>query len=186
MQQTSVYLSWLYIFLCLTLLPATMSRAAWLAASVGSGIVVVAHYKIIPHRKQYILQHRKQAIIYSVAACVIFASGGAGIYHLKKDSADGRLLMWKVTTPIIATNSLTGVGRCNFAGAYGQAQAEYFAKENTTPREKYVAGSPDYAFNEFLQITAENGIIGLILFLLVVILAFKSKSHVASHSGNEN
>ena len=173
-QQTFVYISWLYIFLCLTLLPATMSRAAWLAASIGTGIVLISHYKIIPRTKQYLLLHRKQAIIYSVAACLVFGAIGAGIYHLKKDSADGRLLMWKVTSHIIAEHPLTGVGWGNFAGAYGQAQAEYFAEGNATSQEEYVAGSPDYAFNEFLQITAENGMLGLILFLLVIILAFRS------------
>lgn len=174
LQQAMIYLSWAYIFLCLCLLPATMSRASWLAASVGTGIVLIYHYRLFSHLRQFYQAHRKQAITYICITGLLITIAGVAIYHLKKDSADGRLLMWKVTSRIIAEHPLTGVGWGNFAGAYGQAQAYYFAEGKATPQEEWVAGSPEYAFNEFLQITAEHGIIGLILFLLVITLAFRS------------
>lgn len=166
--------AWICLIFSLIILPTTMSRAAWLGTSVGTCIVLIFHYRFIPRIKQYILLQRKKAVIIFVMVFIGLLSIGAGIYHLKKDSADGRLLMWKVSTRIIAEHPLTGVGWGNFAGAYGQAQAEYFAEGKATPQEEWVAGSPEYAFNEFLQITAEHGIIGLILFLLVIVLAFRN------------
>lgn len=174
LQQAIIYLSWAYIFLCLCLLPATMSRASWLAASVGTGIILIYHYRLFSHLRQFYQARRKQAITYICITGLLITIAGVAIYHLKKDSADGRLLMWKVTTHIISEHPLTGVGWGNFAGAYGQAQANYFAEGKATPQEEWVAGSPEYAFNEFLQITAEHGIFGLILFLLVITLAFRS------------
>lgn len=162
-----------YLFLALIILPAGMSRAAWLAAGIGNGIVLAVHYQFRRRIRQFIGRHRKLIVIYSLIACSLLAAVGTGIYLLKKDSADGRLLMWKVTARIIAAHPLTGVGPGHFGGAYGRAQAAYFAAGNATPQEEYVAGSPEYGFNEFLQITAENGIIGLLLFLAVVLLAFR-------------
>lgn len=174
LRQSVLSLSCLYVFISLSLLPATMSRAAWLAAGIGIGMILIYHYRLFPHLRQFYQLHRKQTITYICITGLFITIAGAGIYHVKKDSADGRLLMWKVTTQIIAEHPLTGVGWGNFAGAYGQAQADYFAEGEPTPQEEWVAGSPEYAFNEFLQITAEHGIIGLILFLLVIVLACRN------------
>ena len=89
-------------------------------------------------------------------------SAFAGMYLMKKDSADGRALMWKVSLQAAINNPL-GAGLGNFSGAYGEAQAAYFAAGKGT--EELVAGSPDYGFNEYLQIAVEGGFIALVLFL---------------------
>lgn len=44
-----------------------------------------------------------------------------------------------------------------------------------------MADAPETAFNEFIQITTETGIIGLVLFLTITLFAFKA----AQHSGNK-
>lgn len=96
----------------------------------------------------------------------------AGVYNLKRGSADGRLFLWKIATQAIAKEPVFGVGLGNFAGAYGQAQYNYFSK-GIDEKEAMTADCPAYAFNEFLQIGVEQGIIGLLLFLGVVILAIR-------------
>ena len=40
------------------------------------------------------------------------------LYIVKKDSANGRLLIWRVTTAIIADNPVKGVGIREFSGEY--------------------------------------------------------------------
>ena len=60
---------------------------------------------------------------------------------------------------------LWGVGPGNFAGAFGQEQAAYFAEEERPRQEQLVAGCPESGFNEFLQFGAETGIIGFVLLL---------------------
>ena len=63
-----------------------MSRSAWLAALVASGYVLAVH-----HRGK--LQQYKKVLVLGGLFLIVSAIGA---YHWKKDSADGRLLMWKV------------------------------------------------------------------------------------------
>lgn len=86
-----------------------------------------------------------------------------GIYQFKKESADGRLLIWKVSTHIIKDNPLFGVGFDRFKTHYMDAQATYFI-ENKDASEVMRADNNYYAFNELAQLTVENGIIGLVFF----------------------
>ena len=172
LRQGTVTLCWVYVFLCATLLPATLSRAAWIAACVGCGIVLCARYRLRARCILYFRRHRRRAWAWLSAACLLLALAGVGAYYLKKDSADGRLLMWKVTARVVADAPYTGVGPGRFAGAYGEAQAAYFASGKGTAQEKHVAGSPEYGFNEFLQIAAERGIPGLAGCLALLALAF--------------
>jgi tetratricopeptide (TPR) repeat protein len=73
-----------------------------------------------------------------------------------------------------------GVGLGNFAGSYGDVQAEYFASGAGSEREEYVAGGVEYAFNEYLQICIETGIISFLVFLAfvvyVLILGIRNKN----------
>jgi tetratricopeptide (TPR) repeat protein len=83
---------------------------------------------------------------------------------MKKDSADGRALMWKIALQT-AVHHPAGVGIGRFSGSYGHTQADYFASGKGTEQEQYVAGNPEYGFNEYLQIAVEQGVIPLVLFL---------------------
>lgn len=161
------------ILLFLSILPATMSRAAWLAAILGSGVVLAKYYKLYDRLRLLIAKHKIiTASSFFILGLLVLALC-IGIYYLKKDSADGRLLMWKVTTRIIVDNPWFGVGIGGFSGAYGKAQAAYFASGEATEQEEYLAGSPEYAFNEFLQIAAETGLIGLLLFWGILYVSFR-------------
>jgi len=103
---------------------------------------------------------------------VLLISSFTGMYYLKKDSADGRLLMWKVSLYALAQNPL-GIGLGHFSNAYGEAQEAYFASGNASETEKFVAGNPEYGFNEFLQISIESGILALMLFIGMLVCAFR-------------
>lgn len=161
------------ILLFLSILPATMSRAAWLAAILGSGVVLAKHYKLHDRLRLFVAKYKKLTVASFCILGLLVVALCLGIYYLKKDSADGRLLMWKVTTRIITEYPLFGVGIGGFSGAYGKAQANYFASGEATEQEAYLAGSPEYAFNEFLQIAAETGLIGLFLFLGLLYISFR-------------
>jgi hypothetical protein len=92
----------------------------------------------------------------------------AGLFLLKKDSASGRAFTWKISLQTIAKHPF-GVGLGNFAGSYGDVQAEYFASGAGSEREKYVAGGVEYAFNEYLQICIETGIVPCLVFFAFVV-----------------
>jgi len=60
------------------------------------------------------------------------------------------------------------LGYGKYAAEYGNAQAAFFLKKDRPASQIMVADSPDYAFNEYVQITVELGIVGLIIFLLTI------------------
>ncbi len=171
-------------FVCITLiLPSTISRAAWIAAICGCVYTLGAYF----YRKQKLqvylrkisrLVTGKGIFICIFVMCTLFA----GIYYLKKDSADGRWLIWKVSTRVIVQCPL-GIGLGNFPGSYGEQQAIYFASGAGSAQERYVAGNPEYGFNDYIQICVEFGILGLLLFITIagyaVYSGFKNKYYAA-------
>lgn len=157
-------LSSLYTILILTLLPMTMSRTGWFAAISGCAVVLLMHLKSICN-----WSNGKLKLITFLIFCLLLISA-IPAYLLKQNSADGRLLIWKISTTLIPDNIFTGVG--NFAGAYGEAQEAYFRNANRSENDKMIAGAPDYAYNEYLQVLIEDGIVGLVIFIGILFLAF--------------
>ena len=154
------HLALVALVLMLVVLPSGMSRSAWLAALMASGYVWAMHYP------KAIARYWKAFL----AGGLLFILLGIGAYHWKKDSADGRLLMWKIAfTEVPAT---IGVGWENVAGAYGEAQERYFRQGKGTPREERVAGAPEYIFNEYLQVGIAWGVPALCGILMIVIVLF--------------
>ena len=130
------------LVLMLVVLPSGMSRSAWVAALVASGYVLGMHYR------EGLYRYRNVFWIGGLLLILL----GIGAYHWKKDSADGRLLMWKVATQAVLDQPWQGVGWEYVAGAYGDAQERYFASGAASEQEAHVAGAPEYVFNEYLQV----------------------------------
>jgi tetratricopeptide (TPR) repeat protein len=163
-------ISALTLFSIIVVLPAAMSRASWLAAIGGCilvGVVRLLHNKRL---SQLFKAHKRNAIVFLIVTGVAFITGSIGMYHLKKDSADGRALMWKIAL-LTAIEHPAGVGLGNFAGSYGNEQEAYFASGQGTEQEEHVAGAPEYAFNEYLQMAVELGIVPLMLYPAAIISA---------------
>jgi O-antigen polymerase len=156
-------------------LPASHSRAAWLAVSGAAVYLFAVKYRWIQKLKRLNFSAGKKALMVFLVIAVTVA-GAAGLYRLKKGSADGRMLIWKITTRMIADHPVTGTGFNGFKANYMDYQARFF--ENNTDSEKArVAGDTNYAFNELLQQTAEHGLSGTVLLALIFIAAFSvSKS----------
>lgn len=157
----------------LLVLPATMSRAAWIGGTVGCLVASLTH---IRHSWKRILR-------IMIVAFLLFTIGIVGLYYLKKDSADGRAFIWKISFQTIKDHPF-GVGMGNFSGVYGEKQAEYFDTGKGTEREQLVAGNPEYAFNEYIQICIEHGIFSFILFISIIVytgyIAAKRKKYAAA------
>ncbi len=145
---------------------AGMSRSAWIAAAVSFIYVCGMHYKMeIQH---YIRHHRKQAVSFAIVTFILGGIALGGIYQMKKDSADGRLFMWKIAAQAVSEHPWTGCGWNSVPAAYGQAQENYFAAGNYTATEELVAGAPEYVFNEYLQVAIAWGIPVLCIGLLIL------------------
>lgn len=141
----------LYVGIILLL---TDSRAAWLGFAAG------VFAMLCTLRFRY-----KRLVLLSMA--VIALVGALFLYGYKKDSADGRLLVWRVSADMIAQKLLAGHGIGTFSEHYMFAQADYFER-NPDSRFTNVAEQVSYPFNELIGITCEQGIIGGLLLLLLV------------------
>ena len=150
--------------LILCVLPATMSRSAWVAALIGCGWVMYMHRD---SRKWKLLwrRYKKRYVSWGIGIFLVLIVGGAGAFFLKPDSALGRLFLWKITCQAIA-NHPWGCDK-GFAFAYGEAQEAYFAKGDYAEWEERVAVSLEYAFNEYLELTLTQG--PAICIMLIVI-----------------
>lgn len=159
----------------LLVLPAARSRAAWIAAG-GGGLLIalVYHWSFLQQAVQaWSVRFR---LIVGLVLFFLFVCGSIFLYGFKKDSADGRGLIWKVSTDMVRQYPLWGTGAGTFAGAYGQAQISYFTQGVATVQEQRVAGNPDYAFNEYIQLAVELGLVGLLLFLVVLLASIGQAS----------
>lgn len=174
-------LSAVTVSLCLLLLPAGMSRSAWIAAAGGSGFVVVMHrWKEVKEWCKRLLGNRKRQVG-CITIIMIAATTGWGVFHLKEDSAHGRLMMWKIACHAIAERPWMGYGSEGFPAAYAEAQERYFATGKGTENEIYVAGTTDNAFNEYLTITVKYGLPGLIILLGAGITAVVCSIHLRAY-----
>ena len=144
--------------LILCVLPAGMSRSAWLAAGVSCGWVYGRHRGWGQRLRAF--RQRKPGLFRGAVAgvCAVVCLGGLGLYQLKPDSALGRLFMARMSARAVWAEPWTGHGAGSFAAAYGEAQEAYFAAGRHAAWEERVAGSPEYAFNEYLQAAVEGGI----------------------------
>lgn len=160
------YMALSVLALVLCVLPAGMSRSAWIAAAVSSAYICTMCYGA--RIRMYVRQHRRRTLCMAVAALLSAGMALGGIYLMKKDSADGRLFLWKMSARAVCEHPWTGVGWSGVPAAYGQAQEAYFAAGDYTPAEERVAGSPEYVFNEYLQVAVAWGLPVLCAGLLVV------------------
>lgn len=170
-----VILSSISCGLCVIVLPASMSRAAWLALGVAVLVFGFKELRLI----DWIRKHKALAVIASVIVIIVMT----GAFFLKKDSAIGRLHIWHMELRAIAEAPLSGHGKGTVLGVYGDTQAEYFAEKERPKIITKVAGCPEYAFNEYLKIGVEYGIpamIGVIVVMIALItLLLKYRSPFA-------
>jgi len=152
------------------ILPATHSRASWLAVLLSSIVLIEMRYHVLKGVLKHISRIKKAVLI--IVSIGIIGSGLLGMYHFKKGSSDGRLFIWKVTTEIIIDHPVFGVGFDWFKTHYMNYQADYFAR-NGKNKEALVADNTYYAFNEWLQFIAENGLMGLAVLILLLYYIFK-------------
>jgi len=161
------------VLLILFIIPITRSRAA-LISSLGSVCYLVFFYP--PYyeslKRYFIGSVSKIALITFVTIGVIFFF--YKIYSIRTASANGRILIWKVTASMIRDSPLLGQGLDSFKGNYMKYQGNYFrARENqdlhSLGNEAELADDNSFAFNEFLQLVAENGVIGAFFVVLILI-----------------
>ena len=150
------------VIVCLIATVIILSRAR--AAILATVVILIFFFIRILRERDIKLFPAHYAII--SASCLLLL---AGMFIVKKDSANGRLLIWKCSAQLISSKPIFGYGGNGFYANYMNEQAEYFIKH---PNSNYaiLADNVRHPFNEFLKGTVNYGIVGLGLTLLLIII----------------
>lgn len=159
------------------LLVILQSRASWLALLGGFIFLLFKRF-------QYLFPSSSvKKNLYITLGIVLLTVLGMYFYSLRKTSADGRILIWKISSEIIKDYPLIGVGLDNFKTYYMNYQAHYFSKEKIIQQEMLLADNVVYAFNDFIQFFVEQGFIGFSLMTIVFHQALKQRKNTFSILG---
>lgn len=162
MKASSHRILWLaLILLSIAFIVALKCRTAYLYLAVVIAVRTALSEPFKRYWKEKTSFGRSAIAIISILAIII---SGMVLYRSKQASADGRLLIWKISVMMIKEHPL-GVGIGMFEHDYNLRQGDYFASGESTELERYNSGTVYMACNDFLEQGVEVGIPGL-LFLL--------------------
>ncbi len=166
------YFALVTIFLTCIVLPFAEARTAWLAFITGMAFLT---WPLLRPKISTMLTSGRSKVIAISSLGLILVSALFFLYQFKEESAKGRLVIYKVSLNMIRQKPLFGYGLGRFPAEYTGFQAEYL-KANPDGEEAILADNVTTGFNEFLQTTVELGILGLLLFIGLIIMIFRSKS----------
>ncbi|MDD4437871.1 MAG: O-antigen ligase family protein [Tissierellia bacterium] len=150
------------------------SRTGILAIIISLVVFILFDTNIVSEFRQF---RYYKLLTVSILFCFVY--GASIFYHKKIDSANGRVLIWKVSLEMIKEKPVFGYGFGMFQAKYMDFQAEYF-KNNPDSKYAQLADNVKHPFNEFIKVSVEFGIVGLIILLsfhfLVLWKALKSKN----------
>lgn len=146
---------WCMTAFMLLFLPATWSRAA---------LVAVGTIALWLYRQKY-WKYRWTVWI----GVVVFA---VGFYLAKQGSADGRILTWTASLTAWWHKPWLGVGMGGFRVACADGVAELY-REHPTSWLFTSGGVTDFAFNDFLKVLVEQGLVGALLCVATAVLVMK-------------
>lgn len=145
----------------------SLSRSAWLGALtglfIGSTWILFSRFKI-----KVTSSASRFGLFVILLTFIPFCDW---LYQLKGDSATGRILTWKVTQLMLNDHWFAGVGTGSFAANYVHYQGDFFSQSLKNIRSYgNIAGDNRYAFNDLLLIFGEGGVIGLVLFIVILVM----------------
>lgn len=123
-----------------------------------SGIVSVLVIIIACMCEKYIRSRWKKPLLMALLAG----------YWIKKDSADGRLLIWRCGWEMVKDAPFFGHGIGSFDAHYMDYQAEFFKEQGLESRYAMLADNVKQPFNEYLGVFINWGIAGLLLLAGIV------------------
>lgn len=162
---TQYWIAWVYLILSVSLMPTLQGRTGWIAALLGSVIVLSGLGLIRCYNKTMALF----CVIISVALSFL-------LVMLKPESALGRIFIWRNGIAAALSNPF-GVGEDAVAGELGSAQESWFTHYPDSIFAN-VAGSPEYAFNEYMHVAIAYGIPAMVCFCFILFVACRTAYRV--------
>jgi len=149
----------------------SMARTAWIASVICFFFIF---YKYLLKEKISWSNRfkRKYKLFFAVILILLLPVAGYFLYTLKPSSAKGRLFIWQLSGESIAEKPFFGHGYKSFMTQHREKQIEFFTGNPSNKEKAWVAGEPVYAFNDYIEIALEYGLIALALFGLLLYFIF--------------
>lgn len=148
------------VFICFS-----ESRTGFISAIISSSVVLLSASDIL---RKKLLNRKVVFILIPLVVLLLFL-----LYRFKADSANGRLLMWRVSMEMIKEHPILGFGPDGFTAHYMEYQAQYLT-ENPDSMFILLADNVNNPFNEYLLVLVNFGLVGFSLLLILLVLLFKS------------
>lgn len=161
----------------LGLLAAGIITAAVVLSDSRAGIlsIILSLAIYLLSRSKNILRHKRR---YSIIGIIAMLITGALLFFYKKNSTLGRVLIWKNSIEMISDKPVAGHGSGSFLSKYIIYQGNNFEYNPDSPFSK-LADNVSHPFNEYLFLTVEYGIIGLLILTFALILIIRSTKRVS-------
>jgi O-antigen polymerase len=156
--------------LILIALPISKARTSWICFIVSLFVYSIIYF----YQFERIQRFLKSIIVKMIFITIILfftVSSAFYLYHYKKGSSLGRLFIWEITAEMIKDKPVFGQGYNSYEVQHNNYQANYFKTHPEATEKAFYADKASYACNEYLQITSDLGIVGLILFLAITLIA---------------
>lgn len=156
--------AWIICSLCVIGIIISASRTGIIATMIVSVLYVVNRYR------NFItgISWWKRSLSIIIIAMIV-----AGLYFIKKDSADGRILIWRCTWDMIKEKPLFGHGYKSFESEYMLYQANYFER-NPDSKFSLLSDNVKHPFNEYLLVVAEFGIMTIVILILLMVVVVRA------------
>jgi O-antigen polymerase len=165
-------------------------------AFIGVFVTVIYLQGVQNNWKQLVLERIKQfsmlkRVLIAAALFLLFSISVIGLYQLKKDSTEGRLLIAKLALQLGMEKPILGHGLGAFEQKYNLTQAAYFERGGASEKEIFTASHVKTPYIEYLLIFIEGGIVGFALFMALLLLFLvpkflekqKNKQFQAAYAG---
>lgn len=147
------YLGWVIAFIIIMAVGLSHSRA---------GMISVAALCIVFMWQKFRLNRVLKYVVLSSLILLMIGS-----YWMKKDSADGRILIWQCSLEMVKDAPWIGHGIGSFEAHYMDYQADYF-KQHEQSRFSMLADNVKQPFNEYIGVLLNFGVIGLLLLAAMI------------------
>lgn len=155
---------WTVAALMLIFIGFSESRTALMATIISSFIVCLSMSDSL---RDKLFKRRTLFILIPIVLVLLFL-----IYKFKADSANGRLLMWRVSMDMIKDKPLFGFGFNGFTAHYLEYQANYFINNPDSPF-LLLADNVNNPFNEYILVLINYGLTGFVLLLGFIFLTLR-------------
>ena len=106
-------------------------------------------------------------VLMAVVYFGVFAPDQATERVTKIDGGTGRTDVWTVGWRMVEDHPVRGIGNGNFANT----SVHYLLQPGAIVRDDFIVDTPKVAHNSYLEVLAELGLVGLVLFAIVLVFA---------------